>query len=625
MSKLKNIRVQAILVFLIAVLQYANTSNHDYAWDDAIVLTQNTRVQKGLSDIPELFKNIKSNETQNRYGYRPISLLSFATDVQFFGMDSKAAHKTNILLYGLLCVIVLLFVNRLFPTSPIPNLLITLLFVVHPLHTEVVANIKSRDEILALGFGLLSLLAYAKAISDQKAKAYYALSLVLMVLAFLSKESAVTLIGVAFVLPWVLFDSTDHLGNLKKSLPLIGFFMLLLAIRGVVYSDWFFESNDFELQEKGLYLEDGYVGNPIVDADIASRIGTALFLVMYFVYRFAMPYPLLHDYSYNQFAVQSFASPQVWLAIVVVLGLIGLAVYGILKKKPFGIGIIIFLLSSSIYLHLVQVAPDIFAERFLFVPSLGICIAMLSVFDYSKTKKWAPIAIAVLLVPMFGYSAHRNKAWKDNETLLETDLPRLENCVRANYNYALFLHREYYKLPPNKQPAASKEILKYYEKTMQLTDRLFNVYIDLGGAYMEFGEPEKAFKIFTAATEKYPTMSVPWVQLGKYYMSFQKYAEAIPYFKRAIKNGDKNSDYNYLIAICLFNSGWTEEAIETMLDGERLGVSSPAYHSLLARLYAKMQMNQEAIETLKRGLKLYPNDQGLFNNLKDLEQKENRR
>ena len=610
---------------MIAVLQYANTSNHDYAWDDAIVLTQNTRVQKGLSDIPELFKNIKSNETQNRYGYRPISLLSFATDVQFFGMDSKAAHKTNILLYGLLCVIVLLFVNRLFPTSPIPNLLITLLFVVHPLHTEVVANIKSRDEILALGFGLLSLLAYAKAISDQKAKAYYALSLVLMVLAFLSKESAVTLIGVAFVLPWVLFDSTDHLGNLKKSLPLIGFFMLLLAIRGVVYSDWFFESNDFELQEKGLYLEDGYVGNPIVDADIASRIGTALFLVMYFVYRFAMPYPLLHDYSYNQFAVQSFASPQVWLAIVVVLGLIGLAVYGILKKKPFGIGIIIFLLSSSIYLHLVQVAPDIFAERFLFVPSLGICIAMLSVFDYSKTKKWAPIAIAVLLVPMFGYSAHRNKAWKDNETLLETDLPRLENCVRANYNYALFLHREYYKLPPNKQPAASKEILKYYEKTMQLTDRLFNVYIDLGGAYMEFGEPEKAFKIFTAATEKYPTMSVPWVQLGKYYMSFQKYAEAIPYFKRAIKNGDKNSDYNYLIAICLFNSGWTEEAIETMLDGERLGVSSPAYHSLLARLYAKMQMNQEAIETLKRGLKLYPNDQGLFNNLKDLEQKENRR
>lgn len=625
MSKLKNIRVQAILVFLIAVWQYANTSNHDYAWDDAIVLTQNTRVQKGLSDIPELFKNIKSNETQNRYGYRPISLLSFATDVQFFGMDSKAAHKTNILLYGLLCVIVLLFVNRLFPTSPIPNLLITLLFVVHPLHTEVVANIKSRDEILALGFGLLSLLAYAKAISDQKAKAYYALSLVLMVLAFLSKESAVTLIGVAFVLPWVLFDSTDHLGNLKKSLPLIGFFMLLLAIRGVVYSDWFFESNDFELQEKGLYLEDGYVGNPIVDADIASRIATALFLVMYFVYRFAMPYPLLHDYSYNQFAVQSFTSPQVWLAIVVVLGLIGLAVYGILKKKPFGIGIIIFLLSSSIYLHLVQVAPDIFAERFLFVPSLGICIAMLSVFDYSKTKKWAPIAIAVLLVPMFGYSAHRNKAWKDNETLLETDLPRLENCVRANYNYALFLHREYYKLPPNKQPAASKEILKYYEKTMQLTDRLFNVYIDLGGAYMEFGEPEKAFKIFTAATEKYPTMSVPWVQLGKYYMSFQKYAEAIPYFKRAIKNGDKNSDYNYLIAICLFNSGWTEEAIETMLDGERLGVSSPAYHSLLARLYAKMQMNQEAIETLKRGLKLYPNDQGLFNNLKDLEQKENRR
>ncbi len=605
------------MVFTVAVLQYANTANHDYAWDDAIVLTENTRVQKGLTDIPELFKNIKSNETQNRYGYRPITLLSFATDVHLFGMNPKASHKVNILLYALLSVIVLLFVNLLFPDLVLGRLLITLLFVVHPIHTEVVANIKSRDEILALAFGLLSLMAYAKALRSQNWR-FYLLSLVLIVLAFLSKESAITLVGVAFILPWVLFNSKDHLGNAKKSVGLVVVLIGLLVIRTVAYSDLVFESNDFELMQKGMFIEDGYVGNPLFDAGIADKLATALFLITYFIYRFFMPYPLLHDYSYNQFVVQTFSSPLVWVSMLALLLLVAAAMYGLIKKKPLGIGLTLFLLTTTIYLHLVQIAPDIFAERFLFVPSLGICIAILSLFQIPALKKPTTVVLGLLIIPFFMYGIHRNEAWKNNETLLETDLPRLENCVRANYNYALFLHRRYYDLPPQNQQAAQDEILKYYERTMELTDRLFNVYFDLGGAYMEFGKPDQAYAVFSKAIDKYGHMSMPWVQMGKYYMSFKEYAKAIPYFKRAIRNGSKNSDYNYLLAICLFNSGWYDDALETMLDGEKLGVSSSAYHSLLARLYVKLGMQQEAMDALNRGLMLYPQDQGLRTNLDKL-------
>jgi len=481
-----------------------------------------------------------------------------------------------------------------------------------------VANIKSRDEILALGFGLLSLMSYANALFKRNWR-FYLLSLVLMVLAFLSKESAITLLGVGFILPWVLFNSKNHIGNLKKNLFLLALLVGLLIIRAVAYSDMVFESNDFELMEKGMFIEDGYVGNPLFDAGISEKLATAFFLITYFLYRFIMPYPLLHDYSYNQFAVQSFSSPWVWASILVfVLLLIGL-VYGVLKKKPFGIGVAFFLLTTTIYLHIVQIAPDIFAERFLFVPSLGICIALLSFFQRAGLRKPATAALTIVLIPLFGYGVYRNEAWKDNKTLLETDLPNLENCVRANYNYALFLHREYYRLPAQKQQAEQERILKYYERTMQLTDRLFNVYFDLGGAYMEFGKPEKAYETFSSAIEKYGHLSLPWVQMGKFYMSFKEYAKAIPYFKRAIRNGSKNSDYNYLLAICLFNSGWYEEAIETMLDGEKLGVSSSAYHSLLARLHVKLGTGQKAIEALERGLQLYPQDQGLKNNLDQLQ------
>lgn len=619
LEKLKNIKLQAGLIFLLAILQYANTANHDYAWDDAIVLTENTRVQKGLSDIPDLFRNIKSNETQNRYGYRPVALLSFATDVELFGMNPKAAHKVSILLYGLMCLVVLLFVRMIFPNSPIGALLITALFVVHPLHTEVVANIKSRDEVLALGFGLLSVMSYAKAI-EGKGRMWFAVSLILMVLAFLSKESAITLVAIAFAMPWVLGNTSAHIANLKKSLPLLVFLGLLLAIRAIAYSDWVFENNDLDLAQKGLYIEDGYVGNPLSDADFATKIATAFFLLVYFIFRFFLPYPLLHDYSYNQFAVQQFSNPIVWVCVAAVLGLVALTVYGIFKKKPFGIGILLFLTASSIYLHLAQIAPDIFAERFLFVPSLGICVSLLTFLSFPKLKKVMTIGVAAAIIPCFAYTLHRNEAWKDNRTLLETDIPRLENCVRANYNYALYLHNEYYQLPENQRPAAKEEILGYYEQTMAITDRLFNVYIDLGGAYMEFGYPEKALDIFTKASKKYPELSLPWVQLGKYYMSFKQYAKAIPYFKRAMKVGAKNSDYHYLMAICLFNSGWYDEAVETMLEGEKLGVSSSAYHSLIARLYVKLGKKQEAIDALNRGLQLYPQDQGLKNSITQLQQ-----
>lgn len=617
---LKNIRFQAFLLFVVAVVQYSNTFRHDYAWDDAIVITENERVQKGLSDIPDLFRNVKSNETQNRYGYRPIALLSFASDIQFFGMDPKAAHKINVLLYGLLVVVILLFLNDLFPESGLQNLIACLLFVVHPLHTEVVANIKSRDEILALGFGLIALKFFSDSMRSGGVGTYVA-SLLFFVLAFLSKESAVTFVGVAFILPWFLFREKDIRFKLMKVLPTFLFFGLIVAIRLFVYSEMFFESNDLELSQKGVFHEDGYVGNPLFDASISDRFATAFFLVPFFLFKFFVPYPLLHDYSFNQFPVLTFSDPLVYGAMILVVLLAVVGLVSGLKGKKYGFGALFFLITSSVYLHLVGIAPDIFAERFLFVPSLGLCVSVTSLLHDEKVRKWGVPMLLILTLPMFLLSFKRNTAWKDNTTLLKTDLPKLENCVRANYNYALLLHRQYYSIPEAdefRRSTAAQEVLKYYEKTFDLTDRLFNVYMDLGAAYMEFGHPDKAKNVFQKAMDKYPDLSAPYVQMGKYYMSFGKYSTAIPYMNRALRYGESNSDFHYLLAICLFNSGWANEAIEVMNEGEQLGTSSSAYYDLMARLYVAKRENSKAIEALKKGLTVYPTDAGLQQRLKTL-------
>ena len=618
-SKSYKTHFQVFTVFILALVQYSNTFDHDYAWDDAIVLTENTRVQKGLSDIPELFENIKTSETQNRYGYRPIALLSFATDVEFFGMDPKAAHKISVLLYALVCVLIYFFLRRLFPHSDTWAItLVTLIFALHPLHTEVVANIKSRDEILALGFGLAGLLLYLRVINGGKT-AYLVLSCIMFCLAFLSKESAVTFCGVAFLLPWFMSKQQSIKTIALQSIPALIFLAVLVGIRAYVYSEGFFQSTDIEMFEKGSYHEDGFVGNPLFDATFSERIATAIFLLSYFMFRFVVPFRLLHDYSYNQFPVMDWSEPFVWVALLTLVLIASATVYGIWKRSTAGFGLAFFIVTASIYLHIVQIAPDIFGERFLFVPSLGLCIVILGLFNSIKNNQRILIgATVVSLLLMFGYTWDRNKAWKDNDTLLSTDLPHLKACARANYNYALYLHREYYKEGNVGNVKKQRELIAQYEHVVAITDRILNAQFDLGGAYMEFGEYEKGYELFTEISRKYPKLSAPFVQLGKYYMTFSDFENAIPMFEKALENGSKNSDYHYLLSICLFNTEQHQEAIRVLLEGEKLGVSSSAYHSLIARLYRHLGETDNAIEGLKRGLKLYPNDQGLIMELRVL-------
>jgi len=612
-----------LLIFVAAVAQYANTKDHDFAWDDAIVLTENSRVQKGWSDIPELFENIKTAKTENRYGYRPISLFSFATDVEFFGLNAKASHKISIIFYGLLCLLIFQFLQSVFPNRTWQNFLITLLFVVHPLHTEVVANIKSRDEVLAMGFGLISMLYFLRALKNASVLSYLGFA-IFLVLAFLSKENAVVFCGVALLLFWYQMPKIDKNQQVKHAGIILGSFLLLLAIRLFVYSSLFFQNEDFELGEKGLFLQDGFVGNPLVlvASEFLLKWLNIIQIALFHIYKFIVPYPLVHDYGYNSLEV--ILNPNIWnyLAVVTFVVLLLITVKAIKDRSTVGFGLAFFFITASVYLHVAQLAPDIFGERFVFVSSLGLCIAAVDG-SYALLKnpklKFGAFGFWMLIsVLFFAISFNRNMAWKDNETLLKTDLVNLPNGARINYNMALYLHRIYYDLPVAQKPAMQDSILHYYERTMQITDRLFPAYIDLGAAYMEFKKPEKARQIFQKTIDNYPELSAPYVQMAKYHMTNADYGAAVPLLEMAIEKGSKNSDYYYLLAICCFNAEQQSKAISILLEGEKLAVSSSAYHLLLARLYTAVGDKDNAIDAINRGLILYPQDLALKQNLQSL-------
>ena len=108
--------------------------------------------------------------------------------------------------------------------------------------------------------------------------------------------------------------------------------------------------------------------------------------------------------------------------------------------------------------------------------------------------------------------------------------------------------------------------------------------------------------------------------MGKYHMSFKDYGKAAEEFQLALEKGSKNSDYHYLLAICLFNTERQDEAIQTLIDGENLGVSAPAYHALIARLCVKTGDMKRASLAIDRGLQLFPTDPNLLDGRKKMDE-----
>ena len=195
-------------IFLLTFLLYGNTILNEYALDDAIVITENTFTKQGFKGIDELFSHDsfrgffgKDKKLVAGGRYRPLSLVTFAIEYSIFGLNPHVSHFLNILLYAFTCLvlykllILLLHRNRRIKKPYVIALLSTLIFIAHPVHTEAVANIKGRDEIMVLLFSLLTVLWTYHYIENHKFKFLLAV-IFFFTLALFSKENGITFLGI---------------------------------------------------------------------------------------------------------------------------------------------------------------------------------------------------------------------------------------------------------------------------------------------------------------------------------------------------------------------------------------------------------------------------------------------
>lgn len=409
--------------------------------------------------------------------YRPVTLLSYLFNNLIFGENAWGFHLVNLLIYFGICSVIYILLKRLFQKEW-SALLAAALFLVLPIHTEVVANITGRSELLALLFSLLTLLEFTRA------KVSYWRAGLWTFLAIGSKETAIALVPLVFlILYWR--EGVLNFNLIKKYfLELSG-----VLIGALVY---FFLRYFVLGTEHFLGVETSIIENPLLFAEPLHRIGTALSILWMYISKTFLPTNLCSDYSFDQIPViTSFWEPTVFLgALALIISFISIFVF--IKREPIiSFASAIFFFGFIVVSNIPFPIGTIAGERLFFFASLGV--VMILGLLLSKIKwLWIPL---ILIVSYGIVSYDRQSDWLTEERLFLS----AERCAPqsvlslSNAGTVYYFRGEYDKAAEVLE--RSREIKPVYSKGLN----------NLGLVYWKQGRNDEARKLYyESLKQRYP-------------------------------------------------------------------------------------------------------------------------
>lgn len=558
----KNERFVSVFIFVFAFLLYANTLNHGYVLDDDVVYLKNRLVQEGAGGIKDIFTHsfIYGFTGHNDQSYRPVVLIVYALEKQFFGNNPHTGHFINVLLFALSCVLLhklmkKLFQNFSFHTFSIVNFqfsipfLITLLFAAHPIHTEAVANIKGRDDILNFIFLEFSLLFILKHI-DSGRKKYFVFSVLFFFLSLLSKEMAVTFLA---IIPLTIFFFRKV--SLKKialgMISFAGIFVLYMLIRSSVL-----ETVTFAEKMK-------VVNNALAAATNSSdRIATAIFILGKYNVLLFFPHPLSWDYSFNQIPIVSFSNIKVIVTLVVFAAFGIYSLVNLKKKNVFAYCFLFFFITMSVVSNIFIMIGATMGERFLFTPSLAFCIAI--PFLLSRFGKNILLGITGIVFILFSFKTFsRNKDWKDNFSLFLSSVDATPNSSRVQSSLgSSYREQGEQEQNPNLRLDNYQKAIAQYKRAVEILPDNTEALYNLGVCYYAIGDGENALKTYEQTLKVSPDYTNAANNAGVIYFERKDYINAKKYFEQALTYDANNADALGNLGAINHNLGNLKEAIE---------------------------------------------------------------
>jgi tetratricopeptide (TPR) repeat protein len=559
--------------------------------DDFSVISENTVTTKGISAIPDILTHFY------RYGYynsddgiyRPLSVVMFAIEWTISPNNPTLSHFVNVLLYILSGFLLFKTLKKLLKEyDVIYPFIITLLFVAHPVHTEVIANIKSRDELLSFLLiiaSLNSLLVYIE--TNDKLKLIF--SSVFLFGALLSKETAISMI-IVFPIAIYMFTNASIKSILTSFLGFAFVTVVFLLIRESVL-------NASNARTAVSSLENLLLAAP----DKSHQIATAIKILGNYLFLIVFPNDLIYDRSFNQITIVGLNDISFILSLLVYLTLAVWGIIGIVKKNAIAFGIIFYLASMILFSNLIFTIGVAMADRFLYFSSFGFCFSIgfliikllnpankkttyksLSNF-FSSNKQVMQITCLICILYSIKTIA-RNGDWKDNFHLYSADISKQENNAKAH----LLLGNELIKnIAPTEQDKLKRdqiilEGITEIKKSLSIYPNNVDAWNTIGGGYLQIDSVDQAANYFEKASKTNPD---DLSNLAGLYLAKQEYYKAIELFEKVLVKSPDNIDVLVNVGICYGTVKQYGKAVDAFNKAVVLSPGNPQLYYYLSTSY----------------------------------------
>ena len=564
-------------------------------YDDPDYLTQNFHVQQGLTW--ENFRWAFASTRETGF-WHPLAWISHMLDCQLFGLNPEGHHLMGLLFHTLNAVLVFL-VFRTMTGAVWRSWLVAAFFGLHPLRVESVAWAAERKDVLSALFALLTLLAYAKAVTSDKCQAtrngkfpspvtchvscWYWLALLFFALGLMSKPMLVTLPFVLLLLDyWPLKrlavpDPRPAAGRLVlEKIP----FVLAAAAAGSI-----------------AFLTQHAANATSVGLPLAARLQNAV--VAYGRYLGKLFYPVNLAFFYPH--------PGYWPAWAVAAcgaGLAGSVVAAIAQRRrhPYlPVGWFWFLGMLVPVIGLVQVGGQSLADRFTYLPSIGVLLVLIWGVE-ELTRPWRQRTVgltavaAIALIACIGLTRQQIGYWRNGETLCRHALEVTSNNHVAHFCLGVAFEKQ----------GRPDRAIGEYRAALAAQPGYAAAHNNLGFALSNEGRFDEALAEFQEALKWNAEPAKTHFGMGIVFGREGRGSDAVAQFREAVKGQPDWPEAHYNLGIALEHAGQLEESAAELQSAVMREPNSAEFRFNLGNVLAGLNRPDQAIEQFRKSLQLQP-------------------
>jgi tetratricopeptide (TPR) repeat protein len=553
-----------LLLAGITLAVYGQAANHDFvSYDDPLYVTQNSHVQAGLT-WHGVFWAFTTGHASN---WHPMTWLSHMLDVEIFGLNPGGHHLTNIV-FHLANAGLLFFVLQRITGAFWRSATVSALFCLHPLHVESVAWVAERKDVLSTFFWLLTMVSYARFV-EKRGPGRYALVIILFALGLMAKPMVVTLPFVLLLFDyWPLgrFDSPNLAGDslVKKTVSLVREKIPLFLMAGASCVVTF------------LVQQHGPAVQSLDQIPMGVRLTNALVAYATYGVKTIWPHGLAVHYPHPMGELPVWQIAGSALLLIVVSGLFAAA----RKNHPYlVVGWLWFLGTLVPVIGIVQVGGQAMADRYTYIPMVGLLIAVVWGFaaireKWRAARKALPV-MACLIIAAFAIGTwFQVRHWKNSAALFEHALRVTKDNQLAHNQLGQALH----------EAGRVDEAIKHFEAALRITPQYVNAHVNLGDAFKDQGKLDDAARAYGDALHFVPGHATAKNNLGVVLAMQGKMGEAIALFSQVLEADPENVRAHNNLGIVLAQQGKFEEATHHFREALRIDPRSESARKNLQRV-----------------------------------------